>query len=156
MLKKYCDVSKTDVTISYLSFVLHTLFSFQGAISEFLVEFRFQYLNFCLNTEICSQFFSDFLATLIHSDFCIWRGAARSIKLLYMQVRATKSNQKLVGLNGLEPSTSRLSGGRSNLLSYKPIFFRGCLLARVLFSHLVEIIGIEPMTPCLQSRCSPS
>ena len=28
----------------------------------------------------------------------------------------------LVGLNGLEPSTSRLSGGRSNLLSYKPMF----------------------------------
>ena len=27
-----------------------------------------------------------------------------------------------MGLNGLEPSTSRLSGGRSNLLSYKPIF----------------------------------
>ena len=28
----------------------------------------------------------------------------------------------MVGLNGLEPSTSRLSGGRSNLLSYKPMF----------------------------------
>ena len=27
----------------------------------------------------------------------------------------------MVGLNGLEPSTSRLSGGRSNQLSYKPI-----------------------------------
>ncbi len=27
----------------------------------------------------------------------------------------------LVGLNGLEPSTSRLSGVRSNQLSYKPI-----------------------------------
>ena len=26
----------------------------------------------------------------------------------------------MVGLNGLEPSTSRLSGGRSNLLIYKP------------------------------------
>ena len=26
-----------------------------------------------------------------------------------------------MGLNGLEPSTSRLSGVRSNLLSYKPI-----------------------------------
>ena len=28
----------------------------------------------------------------------------------------------LVGLSGLEPPTSRLSGARSNLLSYKPIF----------------------------------
>ena len=27
-----------------------------------------------------------------------------------------------MGLNGLEPSTSRLSGVRSNLLSYKPIY----------------------------------
>ena len=27
----------------------------------------------------------------------------------------------LVGLSGLEPPTSRLSGARSNLLSYKPI-----------------------------------
>ena len=31
--------------------------------------------------------------------------------------------KKMVGLNGLEASTSRLSGGRSNLLSYKPIFW---------------------------------
>ena len=29
---------------------------------------------------------------------------------------------ELVGLSGLEPPTSRLSGGRSNRLSYKPIF----------------------------------
>ena len=52
----------------------------------------------------------------------------RSIVYLYMQASVTMLKGKLVGLNGLEPSTSRLSGGRSNLLSYKPIFprlFRG-------------------------------
>ena len=58
----------------------------------------------------------------------------------------------LVGTNGLEPSTSRLSGVRSNHLSYAPIFTLFCAL----FSLLVEIKGIEPLTPCLQSRCSPS
>ena len=109
----------------------------------------------------------------------------------------------MVGLNGLEPSTSRLSGGRSNQLSYKPVQISDfrcqtsdtfyplssifplllclehspissplCFAFRSSFvssrslqtisrigcraSRLVEIIGIEPMTPCLQSRCSPS
>ena len=68
----------------------------------------------------------------------------------------------LVGLSGLEPPTSRLSGVRSNRLSYKPIsWIRGgcpapCTLILLDISVLVEMNGIEPMTPCLQSRCSPS
>ena len=33
-----------------------------------------------------------------------------------------KKQEKMVGLSGLEPPTSRLSGVRSNLLSYKPAF----------------------------------
>ena len=49
---------------------------------------------------------------------------------------------KMVGSSGLEPPTSRLSGARSNHLSYEPT--------------LVEMRGFEPLTPCLQSRCSPS
>ena len=68
--------------------------------------------------------------------------AANAACTRYSQVQPTQYKTKMVGLNGLEPSTSRLSGGRSNQLSYKPI--------------LVEISGIEPLTPCLQSRCSPS
>ena len=45
-----------------------------------------------------------------------------------------------MGLSGLEPPTSRLSGVRSNQLSYKPT---------------VEMKRFELSTPCLQGRCSP-
>ena len=64
----------------------------------------------------------------------------------------------LVGSSGLEPPTSRLSGARSNHLSYEPMLVFGVSrlsnLSRSL--GLVEMMGIEPMTPCLQGRCSPS
>ena len=83
----------------------------------------------------------------------------------------------LVGSSGLEPPTSRLSGARSNQLSYEPILL-GTLTAFPIsfpFSQsfhsqfrvtsmflgrthcvLVEMMGFEPLTPCLQGRCSPS
>ena len=70
----------------------------------------------------------------------------------------------LVGTSGLEPPTSRLSGVCSNQLSYVPVFnyarwFRGFNpLTASTYSGccLVEVSGIEPLTPCLQGRCSPS
>ena len=57
-----------------------------------------------------------------------------------------RSNGKLelVGPSGLEPPTLRLSVVRSSQLSYGPLF------------SLVEIVGIEPATSCLQGRRSPS
>ena len=57
-----------------------------------------------------------------------------------------RSNCKLdlVGPSGLEPPTLRLSVVRSSQLSYGPLF------------SLVEIVGIEPATSCLQGRRSPS
>ena len=60
---------------------------------------------------------------------------------------------EVVGSSGLEPPTSRLSGARSNHLSYEPIKLFG--VSRSL-SPLVEMMGFEPMTPCLQGRCSPN
>ena len=92
----------------------------------------------------------------------------------------------MVGTSGLEPPTSRLSGARSNHLSYAPLWLISSFLHRALPSlffkypqaspswydcdpwdpwhravavgpcRLVEMKGIEPLTPCLQGRCSPS
>ena len=56
---------------------------------------------------------------------------------------------QMVGLGGLEPPTSRLSGVRSNLLSYRPN-------SDIKISDVVEMRRIELLTPCLQGRCSPS
>ena len=41
---------------------------------------------------------------------------------------------KPVGLSGLEPPTSRLSGVRSNQLSYKPLLIGGHLLSHAVSS----------------------
>ena len=65
------------------------------------------------------------------------------------------SEKSLVGLSGLEPPTSRLSGVRSNRLSYKP-FSDSQLFRFPLIPTVVEMRRIELLTPCLQGRCSPS
>ncbi len=52
-----------------------------------------------------------------------------------------RNNKKIMGLNGLEPSTSRLSGVRSNQLSYRPIMER--------------VMGIEPTTTAWKAVVLP-
>ena len=73
--------------------------------------------------------------------------------------------RRLVGTSGLEPPTSRLSGECTNQLSYVPILYWLAGLigsVRIYSLHftavtvMVEVSGIEPLTPCLQGRCSPS
>ena len=71
-------------------------------------------------------------------------GSPPSFGSLFVSIRFSRYGWRLpppMGLSGLEPPTSRLSGVRSNRLSYKP---------------MMEMEGIEPLTPCLQGRCSPS
>ena len=62
----------------------------------------------------------------------------------------------LVGTSGLEPPTSRLSGVRSNHLSYAPMFNQSAFSFPKLPDLMVEMRRIELLTPCLQGRCSPS
>ena len=88
--------------------------------------------------------------------------AFASAKVL-MPTHRFKHFRVLVGTSGLEPPTSRLSGVCSNQLSYVPVIlfiFAHCLRFSAKFNNLrsclVEVSGIEPLTPCLQGRCSPS
>ena len=67
----------------------------------------------------------------------------------------------MVGLNGLEPSTSRLSGVRSNHLSYKPIlpvtwlfYYKKIKIASFLikiFKNGVQL-GIRTLDPLIKSQ----
>jgi hypothetical protein len=92
-----------------------------------------------------------------------------------LPLRCLRPSRGLVGREGVEPSTSRLSGVRSNHLSYRPQSTgararlpQGCWWSpspgglappktEVRRNHeVVEPTGIEPVTSCLQSTRSPS
>ena len=65
----------------------------------------------------CHRFLPDHL-NVIFRRLCVWVTAA------YIGTQGNENVQdteNLVGLSGLEPPTSRLSGVRSNHLSYKPL-----------------------------------
>ena len=64
-----------------------------------------------------------------------------------------------MGLSGLEPPTSRLSGVRSNHLSYKPILagrFHDPFVVFWIIPYPVENTRFELVTSCLQGRRSPN
>ena len=52
-----------------------------------------------------------------------------------------------MGLNGLEPSTSRLSGVRSNQLSYRPVSSVSSLFSEVLPSKLNNVFATHVPLP---------
>ena len=56
-------------------------------------------------------------------------------KIIYIKF---SSFHKEMGLNGLEPSTSRLSGVRSNQLSYKPIESGSHLLSHIVSNAVLS------------------
>ena len=112
--------------------------------------------------------------------------AARFEDLSLRQVFKSNNNCCLVGPSGLEPPTLRLSVVRSSQLSYGPVRrhklhiprrtasstsrsfrcvssssqtrFAGLCsdFGRLAIIQMVEIVGIEPATSCLQGRRSPS
>ena len=55
-------------------------------------------------------------------NFDFFKERCAGLYIIYVQASATQKKQNLVGSSGLEPPTSRLSGVRSNHLSYEPTF----------------------------------
>ena len=78
-----------------------------------------------------------------------------SFFILHFSFFILQAKLVVVGSSGLEPPTSRLSGARSNHLSYEPIYV-ALAVCVVPLAYLVEMNRIELSTPCLQGRCSPS
>ena len=163
---------------------------------RFFNSFKSKYLNFFFYLFDCQVSFALIGFSFLHH------------RVLYVRLRCTSLDLgsalcAVVGLDGLEPSTSRLSGARSSHLSYRPVSLRlfsslhhadfvwhslsqffqtvprdsepstrlrrviGVLSAiqlqqfsphgaRTATRKLVEMKGFEPLTPCLQGRCSPN
>ena len=131
------------------------------------VSVRFNSFLFFIRFSMNSRFF-------LHSTFASLSFHHRGIfsDSEFQTASVETRLRRVVGLDGFEPSTSRLSGARSNHLSYRPFLIWFRFVHRTLypssdpfcqirlwvadFHRLVEMMGIEPMTPCLQGRCSPS
>ena len=105
----------------------------------------------CSLTMFVLWFFLKLFKIAVSFSYLYFYCLSFTLLVLFGFQSAIPSFRLLVGLSGLEPPTSRLSGVRSNRLSYKPMVSMAHFL-----KPLVEINGIEPLTPCLQSRCSPS
>ena len=88
----------------------------------------------------------------------IFRFRVSEIKVsrLWRNICCAKLLLGAMGTNGLEPSTSRLSGVRSNHLSYAPKWILPLRPLVLPLVPLVEMRRIELLTPCVQGRCSPS
>ena len=143
------------------------LFGFQGSCHRWFALRRFPHLALRRRARFPMQSVSQVIRTPALSLRRASRSPVPSGRPDFRPVSGTRDlsctpeTLRMVGSSGLEPPTSRLSGARSNQLSYEPVaLFCGCGSAFCHHLHSIhtrmEMMGFEPMTPCLQGRCSPN
>ncbi len=116
-------------SLTYLPFVInfallcrlphsgtHVLDTFR---SSFVVS---SYCSFL--TKAFSNYLYSYLSFYYLSNNKITKLFTKNIFGLLLFIFMCNFQRTMVGLNGLEPSTSRLSGVRSNQLSYRPIILK--------------------------------
>ena len=128
-----------------------------------LLCLTFLFFHDCIALQPCSLF--SFFASASFSLLSqLSASASHCLSLLSFDVSFSSLNIRFsryrrdslsvpMGLSGLEPPTSRLSGVRSNRLSYKPSQKYNSNKKLI---AIVETKRFELSTPCLQGRCSPS
>ena len=134
----YRFLSKTDSVMSFsFLLILLSLFSFQGTILSFL-KLKVQYLTFVKYWSLGSNLllFSFALNFVSDKELC---------EALYICI--CEHSRRRMKQNWWAQVDS----------NHRPHAYQACALTTWAMSpYLVEISGIEPLTPCLQSRCSPS
>ena len=170
-----CELHKKTI-LSLNSTIFHPLFRVFGKIVFILSDNPYFWKDLLISKLKNLSYNYLFRFFLLYSVFnerlCAPRRPDHAIKKLITRFSSASCFVRsmrgaLVGPSGLEPPTSCLSGTRSNLLSYEPIslfalfhFLKKRNLKAPFLGRrnlrLVEMMGFEPMTPCLQGRCSPS
>ena len=163
-------------TICFVSFLYSVFNEHVVGLEDSTSDMRLPLALLELSTHLGAPFdFYEFLTTRLLMCLYLHEVASQHS----FRLKPSKWVLSLVGPSGLEPPTSCLSGTRSNLLSYEPMWLVkwSCHLVFSLvrsfplvkseewrvkseevrsFGSLVEMKGFEPLTPCLQGRCSPS
>ena len=88
---------------------------------------NYSFFSFGFSTSATCSFLPKFLCSKNFTSLCFTSSIASYSVFKVLQGLIT-SLCDVVGSNGFEPSTSRLSGARSSLLSYEPISTGACLL----------------------------
>ena len=89
---------------------------------------NYSFFSFGFSTSAICSFLPKFLCSKNFTSLCFYLFYRVLFSFQGSTSRLHLFSLMLVGSNGFEPSTSRLSGARSSLLSYEPISTGACLL----------------------------
>ena len=145
---KYCNITLFRYTLQ-ISFKdgLCNVFLFSSHLAFFIQFSRYDFLNFLLKFKVQHLTVVKYWS----SNFNIF-----IFLLILFQTRNDTQHYTFVYASVSDEVWSKIWWAQVDS-NHRPHAYQACALTTWAMSpYLVEISGIEPLTPCLQSRCSPS